>query len=890
MGLTKTIARRSLIGRPGRTLFSIGGIAVGIATVVGIFALDHNTVLSRGARPDAEWQAEIEVSPSVAVIDPGAELEELEGISNVTAAFQNAAGLWRPAVDQKTPFSVHVVAIEAEDAPALGAYTLRAGRDIAPRAEHAEALIGLALAEELELGVGDRIELSRPRRAPRRKCVDGVWEVEEVRQSDPRRVGFEVVGVLERQDLGRRARGHVVILDYEPGLTVYDGADVQTRYWAKRDPNVDIERTEKRLSEAHSYELQKSVIVGQAADERAFRNGVRFAGLMALVLGLFVIFYTLSRSLLERVREVGTLHALGASRGQVARVFVAEAAFIAVGGGVVGLGGGLLLAHLLLRAGITTLGRGAPIRTFDVPWATVSSLVLVGVAIALIGSVYPLMRAKRLSVVAALRGDDQHAVRGLQRGFQIFAAVLLVGVLPGMYFAVVPVIGEVQEELVGVLLVGLGVLAVFIALPLVAPSILAFVAARLTRPFEGRWPLAGRLAARSIALGSGRVAGAVAGIALVTAGYVGLRGMTASLQGEIHEWSDAAIIDKVFVRHLPNVPFDALAEELHRWPGVLGVEPADLRHYVPFLVTGLRASELAGYGPCADDPELLERFVDDHGVILSRRLSDHIEKDVGDEVHVRTGDGDVESLPVIAVSDAYGYFPHPDERLYGCLADATMRELFCIDTVTCDNVAVTLEPGTDPGLVRTAVMGFLAHGTDGEFEPGPYDGEEPGPPAAVAALREGVAFEPGRRVFWWHVSDIRHDFVLFDIIVLLTAVLAALGMLNGQLLAALERTKELGVLAALGTDRRQVAGMVLLEAAVVGVLGGALGVALGLGLGPVIVETLTAISGLPLPHVAPGLAAVSGVLGALGLAIAAALYPIWRMNRTDAVAAVRAPG
>ena len=72
-------------------------------------------------------------------------------------------------------------------------------------------------------------------------------------------------------------------------------------------------------------------------------------------------------------------------------------------------------------------------------------------------------------------------------------------------------------------------------------------------------------------------------------------------------------------------------------------------------------------------------------------------------------------------------------------------------------------------------------------------------------------------------------------------------MLNGQLLAALERTKELGVLKAMGVTRSQVAGMVLCEALVIGVLGGLLGTALGAALAPVIVRALEALSGLDLP-------------------------------------------
>src|SRR6185436_15672177 len=105
--------------------------------------------------------------------------------------------------------------------------------------------------------------------------------------------------------------------------------------------------------------------------------------LFALLLGLFVIFHTLSMSLVERVREVGTLFSLSASRAQIARVFFAEALVIALAAGALGLAGGLALATLLLAFGITTLGVSSPLPLLEVPWPTVAWLVALGVGVAL---------------------------------------------------------------------------------------------------------------------------------------------------------------------------------------------------------------------------------------------------------------------------------------------------------------------------------------------------------------------------------------------------------------------------------------------------------------------------------------------------------------------------
>jgi putative ABC transport system permease protein len=868
MGLAAILARQSLLQRPGRTLFSILGIAVGIATVVGIFTLDHNTLILRAHSDDPDWQAEIQVSPSQAVKNPREELQHVVGVTDVSAVFQSQASLW---LDGGEPRGAYFIGLEPARARELGKYTLLAGRDL--EAGRAELLVGENLANELGLAPGSRIGVSPPRVVPAEECVGGELVQRELVAAQPPIVGFEVVGILARDGIGRRASGQVVVADVAVAEPMFSDGRVQKRFWVRRDPKVNLETLQANLGEAWSYDLKRSVIIGQAADERAFRNGVRFAGLLALVLGLYVIFHTLSMSVVERVREVGVLHALGTSRAQIARVFFTEAVLVSGAGGVFGLAGGVGLAWFLLRKQVTTVGIGVGIprhkmaELFEVPWDVVGPLVIAGVAIALVGSIYPLVRARDTDAVAALRGEDTRArhSRGA-RSFQWLSAALLALVMPAIYFFVVPVIGEGEGELVKVILLGLGVLSLFIAVPLVAPALLAFVCARLARPFEARWPLVGQLAARTMQQGPARIAGGVAGLALVTAGYVGLHGMTRSLEAEIDLWSSEAFRDRVYVREMPPRPFEELAAALHAHPEVLGVEPNVARHYEPFLVVGVRESELAAYGPCAEDPRLIGALREQRGIILSRRLAKHRDYQVGDMVHMEAPGGRVESFPVVAISDAYGYFPDPDERLYGVVSDRWMKEHFCLETEAVGNFSVRFKSGVDPDAAEALVRSTLA------------------------LPERGVTVKTGEYLYGWHSTDIARDFLLFDIILALTLALAGLGVLNGQLLSALERGKELGVLKALGMSRAQVAGSVILESLVVGVVGGGLGAALGAAVIPVIVQALTVISGLPLPPVGPGVFLPLGWAGAIVVAVLAGLYPIWRMNRNDAIAAVRLGG
>jgi len=671
-----------------------------------------------------------------------------------------------------------------------------------------------------------------------------------------------VAGILTRERLGRRSRGMVVLVDFELGRRIFRGAHVQTMVWGRRDPTVDVERLESSLAHAYSYQLNRAAVLGQAADERAFRTGVRMAGLLALVLGLYVIFHTLSMSLRERTGEVGTLHALGATRTQIARVFFTEAVLLAGGGILLGLTGGIGLARLLLAFGITTLGTGKHVGLFVVPWGAVLALAGVGFLVALIGSVYPLVTLRGTSTVGALRGEGA-APRGRGHvGFHLLYALLLALILPALYFVIVPVVGELTAELVSTLLAAAGLLSLVVILSLIMPSILSAVCAATTRPFTLLWPLAGSLTARAIRCAPARIGVSASALALVCTGFVGLRGLTGSLRGEVEVWAAEAVRDKVWVRHMPGTDFATLAAHLQRYPDVLGVEKGNARIHAPFLIMGAAVEELGGYGPCAEDPRLLRALEEQHGMILSRRLAADLAYEVGDSIRLTRADGRLETFRVVAVSDAYGHYPFPDERMYGIVADHHLAEYYCVDVDTVNEVAVRLSAGADPGIVEAAIL---------DFHRGPHE----------------IGFRTGAEVLAHHRFDIGRDFVLFDVLIVLTAALAGLGVLNGQLLAALERTKELGVLEALGTSRWQLAGMVLLEAAVVGLVGGLLGVGLGLLSTPHVVDALRTLASLDLPWTGVGGWAWVALVGSVTVALLSALYPVWRTTRVDAVRAVR---
>ncbi|MFT7619849.1 MAG: putative ABC transport system permease protein [Planctomycetota bacterium] len=869
MRLVSTIARRSLLKRPGRTFFAVSGIAMGIAVVVAIFTLDHNTIIGLSKPGDPEWRADVRVTPSASQKNPRADLEGIPGIDGITAFFKNDVVIAEPSAPTDAKDGKNralLFALEAATSEMFQFYRVAEGTDLKAKDRKSGALIGQALAKELKLELGDPLTLARPLRSAKRLCVNGKMTEVAIDKPLPKKEReFTVRGILAAEKLGRQAAGRVVILDYTAADELFSDVGTQRDFLLKKSKDIDPERFKASLSKTFSFELNQEVVIGQAADERAFRNGVRFAGLMSLGLGLYVIFHVLSIALVERNREIATLTALGASKSQIAKIFFVEASILALVGAGAGLGLGILICRILLKLKITTLGAGRYIYGFDIPWAQIIPLAALGAALALMGSVFPLLQMRKSSVAKAIRGDRSLDQEENSRGFRLFSALLLSLALPFLYFKIVPVVGEEKPALMGALLLGASFFALLIGLPWLAPRILSRFGSWALKGLNRPFPLASILVRRDIDKKPLRLAVAVIVIAMVAAAFTALKGMTASLRAETEEWAESAIVDKLFIVGMNRVPIAELESAVVELNEVNAIEPGDLRTYAPFLISGVNGEQLESYGPFID-PNLRRRFTQDRTIVVSTRLAQDLDYSVGDSVAIRTGRGVVEDFEVLAISDAYGFQPYPDERIYAVMDQGRMKSEFCINNTRSSRVAIRLTDGVDPDEAKARIRARLID--------------------AFPKARKWK-FYTGIKVRDDALQDITQDFFLFDIIILLTAALGAMGILNGQLLSALERNRELGVLKALGASRSQMARLVLLEAGLVGVMGGVLGVALGSLLTPLIVEALEQVSALILPQRSAGLWVFVALGGAFVLPLLASIYPIIRINSMSVTGAIR---
>jgi putative ABC transport system permease protein len=574
-----------------------------------------------------------------------------------------------------------------------------------------------------------------------------------------------------------------------------------------------------------------------------------FAGI-ALVVGTFLIINTFSILVAQRSRELALLRVLGASRRQVNRSVLVEAVSIGVIGSTAGLGVGYLLA-LGLKAVFGLIGLDLSRAEFPVRWDTVVWSYAIGIGVTAFAAVLPARRASRIPPIAALRDDVALPETTMRRRVLLGSVMVVLG-------AVAMVLGLRGSGNAGLIAIGGGVLLVLVGVALMS----AFLGAPVLRLFGAVYSrvfgMVGRLAAQN-ALRNPRRTGATAsalmiGLALMT--MMSIFGSSASAS------TDAAIgqtlTSQYVVSNVVGQSFStAVAQELRRTPGVAGV--TELRNAYPDLKGGGRAWTVA-VDPAAFKlafaiPTLQGSFADLAGdtVAVSESVAQRKGYELGQVVTMKFPTRDV-SLRIAAIFPSAPVLPGN----YVVTPDVLDRGGL---TPQDSLVLVTKDPGASTDRVRTAIERVVRD-----------------LPTVTVKDPEGYAAEQKQQV----------DQFLYLIYGLLglSVIIAILGVVNTLGLSVIERTREVGLLRAVGVTRAQLRRMIRLESVVVAVLGGVLGTVMGVAFGATLVVALEdeGLTDLSIPWVwLLGfllLAAVAGVL--------ASVLPARRAAKLDVLRAIAA--
>jgi putative ABC transport system permease protein len=757
------------------------------------------------------------------------------GVEGVKAADGSLAG-YAQYVDKEGKAIVTggapTLGVSWTDVPELNPLRLRDGR--APRAD-GEVVMDAGTAKEHDFQVGDKVRI--------------------LFEGPP--VEFTVVGVAGFGKADNLAGATLAVFDKPTAQKVLDKVGRFDTVDAVADETVSPLDLRARVQDAlpDGYEALTGT---QIADEQAtqvkdalgFFNTflLVFAGI-SLFVGAFMILNTFSILVAQRTRELGLLRALGASRAQILTSVVGEAAIVGVVASAAGVGLGILVA-MGLKALLGAFGVDLPGGGLIVTPRTVVVSMVVGEVVTLVAAVGPALRASKLSPMAALSGAGTEQGGSLRRRTIAGALVLGLGVAA---------LGAGLFGDSGIALVGLGAAATFVGVALLMPLFARPMASAIGRPVPPIFLVRGisaKLARQNAVRNPRRTASTAAALTI----GLGLVGCVAVLAASIVE-SGAAIIDK------------ALAADYilstDQFTPTISTEVASRLAVQPELgaVTGLKTGELKVRGSntslYAGDPQNLPKLL--NIVMVTGDMSTLgrgevlVEEKKAKDDGLKVGD----ALPVTFVRTG-----DRDLRVAGTYERNQLLGEYTVSAETYeDNYTESLD---------FVVMAKAAEGVSAASARDAVDrvAEE----FPNVKVRDQVEFKAEQK------RQINQALGLVSALLGLAVVIAFLGIVNTLALSVFERTRELGLLRAVGMSRRQVRGMIRGESVIISVMGAIVGLAVGVVFGWALV---TAFSGEGFSElVIPVGQLVSYVIIAGVLGVFAALFPARRAARLDVLEAI----
>lgn len=857
MSILRRSSLRHLVRHPWQMGLAVLGVALGVAVVVSIdlanssarqaFTLSTEAVTGRTTHqvtggpeglPDAAFRR--------LVIEAGIEAAApvVEDYVTIPAARGEP---WRVlhllGVD---PFSERPFRPYLAGAPEGGSREAGADVDLAPLLTRPGAgVLAAATAREMGLRLGDTF---RVRSGGAERTVELVGALEPEDESTRRALSdILVMDVAAAQEiLGRVGRLDRIDLIIPEGP---DGDRLLARAGAVLPPGAQILPAGSRA---------------QTMEEmtRAFRLNLTALSLLALVCGVFLIYNTMTFSVVQRRTLIGTLRALGVTRGQIFSLILGESLAVALLGTAIGLGAGVLLGQGLVRLVTQTINDlyfVVTVRDLAVPGLTLAKGAAIGIGATLLATLAPAFEATQAPPRAVLTRSALEARlrRALPRVAALGAGLLVLGT--GLL--------AIPGNRLGWSFAGL--FAIIVGFALLAPGATVLLMRLLRAPMGAAFGILGRMATGGVVASLSRTAVAIAALVIAVSVTVGVGVMIDSFRQTVVRWLEMSLQADIYA----SVPSRGGGftggtippEVALRAEAIPGVVRANLLRRVELPAPGgpvrivalgtdlpnLRSSFELKDG---DPDEAWPAFEERGAVVVSEPFSHRTGIGLGDEIRLRTNRGE-RAFPVAGV-----YYDYASDR--GIVVMSRRTYLKEWGDPSLSGFSLDLAPGADADQVIARLR--------------------------RVAGRQTLAIQPTGSLKRLSLEIFDRTFLITGVLRMLAGLVAFIGVLSSLMALQLERTRELGVLRANGVTPGQVWQLVTSQTGLMGLAAGLLSLPVGLALAAIMIYVINRRSfGWTIRmEVSPDVL-LQALLLALAAALLAGIYPAFKMSRTSPALALR---
>lgn len=772
-----------------RTGLTVSGIALGVCVLLAISLANH-TALSKFKETInlVSGKANLEIySATTPFMDPDV-LDNLDWLHAIGGKF---APLIRETVVVNSPEQrvAEFIAIDMlgdadfktysdGNADSSGSYQLFNSREV---------LIGSRLAAQENLHSGSTFSI----------LVDDKPQL------------LKVCGVLSAAGLGGVYSGNLIVADMSVAQ--------QVLRLSGRISSVQIIVPEEKLPEIEAklrQQLPTSLGVARPTQRgeqvakmtRSFEYNLLALTFIALMVGMFLIYNTMTISVIRRRPEIGMLRAMGVQRAQIQALFLLEAVGFGLAGSVLGVTLGLLMSSAALKAVAGTFQHfyfQDPVETVQFAPQVLLVALLAGIFLTVAASLPPIHEATTVSAAEATRRASYDTK--FSRATPALAIGSLILFVAGLWCATQPAVFDFP--VFGYLSAG----CIIVAAAMILPMVLKLVLPLLGKLLQSVVGFEGMFAARSLEGSLGRTAVAVASLMIGIAMMISLGIMIGSFRRTVVVWIDQTLQADLWMQSAARAAGSRMSRldekviaAVEKIPGVAAVDGfSDVPYQYQGEATNLGAGDVPvvkNYGhlmfTSGESNAAVVGRMGDHDAIVSETLA--IRKNIhqGDTLSLGTPKGPY-SVTVQGI-----YYNYASDLGYIVIPRSVYRTLFADRTIS--NCAIYLQKGADPQVVREQIERVL-------------------PSALLSVRTTGELRKEAVKIF-------DRTFSITYALHTIAIIISMLAVTNSLYAITLESRREFGVLRYMGTHAGQIRRIVLAEAGILGITGNIGGVILGFAL------------------------------------------------------------